>query len=200
MNDEQLVLALIASYKARGIDLSSILDDPLFSKLPAWSKIKAIQDHAQELHDGVHGGMTRGDWKRVGVNSLFSGITGGLAGATAAAGLQSAGHLGGVTLGEGRGYGALIGGLAGAMLGGLGAYSHVADRREIKQSLGIAATNPTAANAIGALSTSHMNAGSRDLRSEILSRIADEITNASKEEIPSAVKRIHNDQLAHLAS
>lgn len=175
MTDDQLVLALLTSYKNRGIDLSKLLDDPIFDKLPALSKIHAIQTHAGTLHDGVSTTLSGNDYKRVLMNSLFSGVAGAVTGRSLGSAL---GSPNGITPGTAGLMGGIIGGAAGALTGGLSAVSSVSNRRDLKHALNVARVDPSVVNALGVLSTSHVNSESRSLRDDILDRISEKADKA----------------------
>lgn len=194
MTDDQLVLALINSYKSRGIDLSRMLDDPLFDKLPAASKIKAIQQYAGPLHEGVSGRFGKSDFGRMAVNATLGGATGALTGY--GLGRSLAAHAaGGVTPLRGALTGAAILGLSGAVAGGIKALSSVDDRRAIKNGLSQAQQNPSLENAIGVLSTRHMTSSSRSLKEGLLDHIASMINNAGSSQVEPYLVGEHNSLL-----
>lgn len=173
MTDEQLVLALITSYKSRGVDMSALLDDPLFSKLSPSTKVKAIQAHAEALHAGVNPGLSKVDYGSITANVISDGIKGGIAGATIGAALRAA-HPGGSSAFSAIATGAGLMAFAGGLAGGLKTLNGIQDRRSIKAALDTARANPTPENAIGVLSTNHMHKPGRSLREALLARIGDE--------------------------
>lgn len=171
LTDDQIVLALIASYKSRGIDMSAMLDDPLFDKLPAAVKIKAVKDHAGTLSQGTASGYRKVDYTRIGANALLSMPQGALTGAGIGAALATPGKYG-VNSMHGALVGALLTGAAGAISGYM-ASSEEANRREaIKNALEVAAKDRSVETAVSALTTSHANASSATLRKNILDRIS----------------------------
>lgn len=191
MTDEQLVLAMIRAYKDRGIDMSALLDDYMFTKLPAVSKIRAIQAHAAELHNGINPKFTKLDYKNLGVHGVFDALAGGVAGATIGAGLHALNPMG-MTRGKAMLSGALITAAVGAMAGSLKAVSNVGDRKDLRTSLAIAKANPTPENAIGVLSTNHMTAGSHRLRDEILNRVGSAMQDKAKTSLEPYLHEQHN--------
>lgn len=195
MNEDQLVLALISSYKSRGVDLTRILDDPLFSKLPAITKIEAIQSHAKDIHDSVDGSFRGPDYGRVGFNALMGGLSG-----AALAYRMTPGLLHEIPLMDSSSplslknrliAGGVIGSAVGAMAGSVKAMGDVADRRALKKELAIAVESPTPENAIGVLSSQHARSGGRTLRDAILNRIADTISNEGDTALPMVIRQGH---------
>jgi len=191
MTDEQLVLALIKAYKDRGIDMSYILDDPIFSKLPAPSRIKAIQTHARELHSGVPSNLTGSDYGRLASSTVFTALPGALAGWGIGSALASQIPWG-VNKYSGAAIGATVMGLAGALAGGTKALSSIDDRRQIRNQLDQTARDPSTENAIGVLSTKHMHTSGRDLRDKILEMVSGNIINAGNSQVSPLIQSAHS--------
>lgn len=176
LTDDQIVLALIAAYKSRGTDMSAMLDDPLFDKLPAATKIKAIQNHAGTIGEGIKPGYGKVDYTRIGANTLLSIPGGAMAGAGIGATLAARSG----NLGVGALHGALMGGLltgtAGALASMFSSADDAARRKALKTVLTEAGNNTSVEKAIGALTTSHAGTRSSTLRKNILDRIAGMVT------------------------
>lgn len=188
MTDEQLVLAVIRAYKDRGIDTSAILDDPLFAKLSPHTKIKAIQQHASLLHEGVGIGIKPAEYGRIASSSVFTGLTGALAGYGMGAALgASLPTAVGVTGRTAAMIGAGLLGLTGAAAGALNVVSSIDDRRLVKQQLETAKNDPTASNAVGVLSTKHMSSTGRTLRDRILEQITGQMVGNMNSHLPAVI-------------
>lgn len=193
LTDEQLVLALIKAYRDRGIELSHILDDPLFLKLPARSKIQAIQNHAKEIHEGTSSAFTGTDYKRIGTNAIFSGIAGAATGATLGSQLAAAfpygmnKYSGGLT-------GALLLGGAGALAGTIKSMGSVDNRRALRNQLSKVSDDPSIENAIGVLSTKNMLSEGRDLRDRILDRVSQMTNEAGTAQVQPLIIELHKNQ------
>jgi len=191
MNDEQLVSALIASYRARGIDMSYLLSDPLFEKLPGAVKVQAVQAHAKELAEGINPGFTRNDYTRVGVESAYAGVRGAMLGAPIGAALSAASGGLGMSPLKAALLAAGVLGLTGASVGAFGALGGVGQRKALKTSLRAVSVDPSPIAAIGALSSSHNSTESRSLREKILNRVSDDLSNVAHNAIPPYLEQIH---------
>lgn len=149
MNETQVVAALLQFYKRQGMDLHYVLDDPVFASLSLQGKVDAIKAHAREIVDGTSPGYSPLDRKMLVSRALRMGLQGGLAGATAGAALSAATR--------GFKYSPIvIGGLtglgAGLTSGFLERKNEVDAKKSIRNQLQAVASNPTDANALGALS------------------------------------------------
>lgn len=149
MNETQVVAALLQFYKSQGVDLHYVLDDPVFASLSLQGKVAAIKAHAKEIVDGTSPGYSPLDRKMLISRAMRMGVQGGLAGATAGAALSAAT----------RGFKyapVVIGGLtglgAGIASGFLERKQEINAKKSIRNQLQAVASNPTDANALGALS------------------------------------------------
>jgi hypothetical protein len=175
MTDEQLIAALILSYKNRGVDMSQFLTDPLFTKLPLKSQVKAIQDHASTLHEGIPSLLTSEDYKRIGTLSAFNGLRNGIIGIPAGMALASAfniDHPLKVALISGG-----ISGATGALASLFKSTGEVLDRRDLKTSLKAVSEAPSPIGALEVLSTPHITSKKRNYRDRIFDRIGDDIVD-----------------------
>lgn len=172
LTDDQIVLALIAAYKARGTDMSAMFDDPLFDKLPAATKIKAIQNHAGTIGEGIKPSYGKVDYSRIGANAILSIPKGAKTGASIGAALSARSG----NLGVGALHGALMGGaltgLGGAITGAFSSLEESARRKALKQVLEAAGNNTSVDQAVKALTTAHAGARAGTLRKNILDRIS----------------------------
>ena len=190
MNDEQLVSALIASYRARGIDMSYLLSDPLFEKLPGAVKVQAVQAHAKELADGINDQFNGLDYTRAGTSAFMGAAQGALMGIPIGASLAAAAP-GGMSPLKAALLAAGALGLTGASLSALKASGGVGQRKALKTSLRAVSVDPSPIAAIGALSSSHNSTESRSLREKILNRVSDDLSNVAHNAIPPYLEQIH---------
>lgn len=179
LTDDQIVLALIAAYKSRGTDMSAMLDDPLFDKLPAATKIKAIQNHAGTIGEGIKPGYGKVDYTRIGANAILSIPRGALTGASIGAALAARSG----NLGVGALHGALVGGtltgVGGAITGAFSSLDETSRRKALKAVMETAGANGSTQNAVKALTTAHAGMRSNTLRKNILDRISELISEHS---------------------
>ena len=180
MNDQQVVASLLAFYKQQGMDLSYVLDDPIFIKLPIASKIEAIKKHAQEIVDGTSPGFNKIDRNAILTHAAKSIIAGGFTGASLGA------AWGSTVPGFSPRNTAIIGALAGATAGlgnsALGRYHELSARRAVRDQLQAAAENPSDTNAIGALSVQGVHSRQGDARNEIIDTLRNATSHASSKE------------------
>jgi hypothetical protein len=179
MNEEQIVLSLIAMYKREGIDLHQLLDEPLFNALPVQRRIELIRMYAKEIHAGIHSGVSSRDVKGFLKGLLPSAFGGAVAGYGAAKVIKE-------TFKGGRmAPSALIGGaVAGASFGAgvrlFQAINENSNRRRIKEYFGQAAQNPTDGNAIQAMGYYGLRNRSQKAEAEPFNKILDRIDTMSE--------------------
>jgi hypothetical protein len=179
MNEEQIVLSLIAMYKREGIDLHQLLDEPLFNALPVQRRIELIRMYAKEIHAGIHSGVSSRDVKSFLKGLLPSAFGGAVAGFGAAKAVSHA------IQGGRMAPGALVGGaIAGASFGaGIRLFRAVgenSERRRIKEYFGQAAQNPTDGNAIQAIGYYGLRTRSQKAEAEPFNKILDKIDTMSE--------------------
>lgn len=180
MNDQQVVSSLLAFYKQQGMDLSYVLDDPIFLKLPLTSKVEAIKNHAQEIVDGTSPGFNRIDRHAILARTARSIVTGGLTGASLGAALGA-----GVPGFDPRRT-AIIGAVTGAA-SGLGSAvlsraQELTSRKAVRNQLEAAAADPTDINAIGALSVKGIHGRQGAAREQIIQSLQEAAGKATSAE------------------
>lgn len=196
MNDEQLVSALITSYRNRGVDMSYLLTDPIFTKLPPKVQIQAIQDHAKELHKGVNSGMLKSDYKNLGANVAYSGLKGISMGLPIGAALSAASGGHGLSPLKAALLAAGAMGFSGAVIGGFGSLGGLGLRKEVKTSLRGVLDDPSPITALGVMSTPHTTADSRTFKEQILNRISKDISGVAEKNVPTYLQAIHGNILS----
>ena len=195
MTDDQLALALITAYKNRGIDMSLLLVDPMFTDLPASSKIEAIQKYAKDIESGINPRLNSVDWSRIAANAGFEGAAGAMAGAGLGR-LVAAGTQGGITPLHATLIGATLLGSTGAIIGGLKAFGGVRERQSLKRTMGEVSANPTVPNAVYALSSNHMHSTGKVVRDNILNRIGDAARGAAHGHLEPLITQTHAEFLS----
>ncbi|HET8686726.1 MAG TPA: hypothetical protein VFM18_08685 [Methanosarcina sp.] len=150
MNDAQVVAALLKFYKDQGIDLSYMLDDPIFEKLPTQSKIEGIRTHAKEIVEGTAPGYTSLDRKSILAKVLRFGAQGAIGGTLAGAAVGSA------SKGVPSHFPAVLGGVLGLTVGVadgvLSSKPAISARKSFRNQMIEVQRNPSLPNVLGALS------------------------------------------------
>lgn len=191
MNDEQLVSALIASYKSRGVDMSYLLSDPLFTKLPGPVQIRAIQDHSEELEAGINGSFNKREYVQIGAEAGYNGFKGAVMGASVGAALAHQFPGPGIGPLKAALMAAGLLGLTGASVGAFKASGGAGHRKALKTSLRTVSVDPSPINAVGPLSISHITSDSRSLKKEILDRIGKDINDQAHSAVPNWLSNVH---------
>jgi uncharacterized membrane protein len=180
MNDQQVVASLLAFYKQQGMDLSYVLDDPIFVKLPLAARVAAIKKHAQEIVDGTSPGFNKIDRNAILTHAAKSIIAGGFTGASLGAAWGST--VPGFKPKNTAVIGALAGATAGLANSALGRYHDLSARQAVRGQLQAAAADPSDVNAIGALSVQGIHNRQGAARNEILQTLRDATSHASSKE------------------
>lgn len=80
--EEQIIKSLIGSYRDRGIDVSQIVSNPIFTHLPLEMKVKMLRENATEILEGSSHGVPKAEiasaLKRAGLVAGVSGVLGSL--------------------------------------------------------------------------------------------------------------------------
>ena len=184
MTESDTALALINAYKARGIDLSVLLEDPLFVKLKPETRIQAIQTYAHDFQTNTSRGMTGTDWAGVASNVVMTAIPFALAGHALAP--KFPGLAKGTTATAGAVFGTMAGGLTSALKMADIKSRRLAAARELEK----LKADPSAENAVGVLSGSHMRSGGAALKTRLLDSIAGEITGNMRGQLPDYMHRV----------
>lgn len=185
ISHEQVVDSLIAFYKSRGTDLSHVLEDPVFKKLPIESKVEAIKRNASILAAGTSKGWTSEEKSNVTSDAINGAITGAISAGTAipvgiallaAKGIPLANSMANskalaITLAGG----ALVGGALGGITSYARTRNEVLARHQIGNQFNKIHENPSNENAIGALSLRGIYSREHSLRSSLVNRIADKL-------------------------
>lgn len=148
--EEKLVKVLLDQYKAKGIDMYALLDDPLFKNLDLNTKVNLIKKYASHISSGTSRTLTKKDIRAIVFDASFSGIATGISAGLAARqagkyftkGMLPVGAIAGaVALGAGIAAGASY----------LGNKKLMKQREEILGHIDATAKNPTDENALGVL-------------------------------------------------
>lgn len=184
LTNEQVIDSLLAFYQSRGTDLTYLINDPVFDKLPVQDKIEAIKKHAGVIHANSPSGWNAEEKAHlkagIGMGVLGGIGTGMLAAHVAKAALSSAGPLASAMAANKAtaavlGFGALIGSTMGGVTGYLKARSDIDSRHVLRDQLGATARDPSNSNAIGVLSVRDQYQREHTLRHLILDKVQDKL-------------------------
>lgn len=187
LTEDAIALAVINSYKQKGIDMSDILDDPVFSKLNTATKIKALQEYAGVISSGINSSPKGSDARRVAVNAVVDGLVGAITGTVTGAMLGSP-HVG---IGRSALTGAALLGAGGAVLGGLSAMDDIYKRKILQRSLSNLHSYPTAENAVSVLGNKDVSGAGGQLRLNIINRIGGKIRDSMNDQIGPMINAQH---------
>ena len=186
MTDEQIILDLLAFYKRKGTNLSYLLDDPLFEKLPLKFKVEFMRKHAKIILDGSHSSVSLGDIGQVVSSAALGATTGAIAGLTAVKALSSPT----LTPGFAGKYGIGVGGAGGLLLGVIRGYEPIARRKAMRASLEEAVNNPSISNSVGLLSSNKIHSVNSVTRNSILNNVASTMNQNTRDMIPLGIKSL----------
>lgn len=185
ISHEQVVDSLIAFYKNRNVDLSYLLDDPVFEKLPVDAKVEALKRNAAAFSQHTSSGWTSSEKSEVSSGAANGAITGALtAGMAIPAGmalLASRGIPLASSMANSKALAITLGGsaLVGSILGGIASYAKtrndVLARHQLKNQFAKLQANPNDENAVGALSLKGVYSREHNLRKALVGRVADRL-------------------------
>jgi len=190
-SNEQILNSLISFYARKGVDMSYVLGDPIFRKLPVEDQVEAIKKNADRILAGTSKTLTKPEKRLIWQNALGSSILAGSAAAGVVGAVmrnpafsntmnrnKSLAFMGGTAL--------AIGGAAGYISGRLGTDDSVASRKAVRKELELTAKTPTNENALGALAASHLysqvSAPRRDLAAKIINVINGQVSGGAMRE------------------
>lgn len=202
MSNEAIVDSLLEFYKSRGTDLSYLLEDSVFEKLPVQDKIAAIRRHAKTIYEGSPEAWNKEE-KAVIKGSTISGVMSGaglgILGSVAAWNVikNNPGALANVmaknkALAGTLLAGSIVGATAGAVTGYMRGVSSATPRLAMREQLGKVIGNPSDANTIGVLSIKPQYRREHALRDILLTKVTDKINTGvedySKKNLPELFK------------
>lgn len=192
LDSAQVVNGLISFYKRKGADLSYLLGDPIFNKLPLEDRVNAIKLHAHEILEGTPAKLNSQE------RGLVFGEAGAAAMGTAIAGfglaktvLASPKYLDSIARNKAfavmGGTALLSGVLGGALVGRFKADNLYQQRQSVRRELVNTARNPTTDNAIGALSAkplyNHLSVSRENIVSKIIGKMDNLVSSNVSERI-----------------
>lgn len=190
ITNEQIIDSMIAFYRARGLDLTYVLSDPVFMKLPTEDKIQAIQKHARTIYEGTPASFNDQERARFKVSLVANAAKGGLAGATAAslvrkaypmlASTTAASLAAKKSLGATLAIGLGIGTIGGAVVGYMQNKATAQNRQDLRNQLANTARDPSLSNAVGVLSTQSITPLLHITRDAIIERISGSVEERYK--------------------
>jgi hypothetical protein len=168
ISDEQVINSLINHYRAKGLDVASVLDSPMFTKLSTQTQVELLRKYAAVLATGGNG-FTSHEKKSLLGNVAVNAGAGALTGLGFAAmnysqyGMDPDLKAGGIhvnsTFGRTAALGAALGGLSGLIPAAMAAYRARNRRNDLATLSGFVARTPTDDMALRALT--HMHSGSQ---------------------------------------
>lgn len=198
MNNEQIILSLLAFYKGQGMDLHYLLDDPVFDKMPVSDKVVFIKKHALDIYHGIPTGMSRTEKKSLAMATALGAFQG--VGLGSAAGLAAAKKLNVASSPTAAIVGGIMLGIPSAIHAYRNAKSQVDSRNALRTQLGNYLAAPSDANAVGVLSIR----GIHDARGRAMREQFDAINAAAlesaKAKIPGAVENALLNEAAAVAA
>lgn len=146
-------------YKSRGVDMTYMLGDPIFQRLPIEDRVAAIKEHAATILAGTPEKLNREERGMVWGETGLGALTGAGVGFSIGKFALSHPHLKDLipkskALALASGFALLGGAASGALIGRLKSDQLYGGRQALRSSLHSAAINPSTTNAIGVLSTS----------------------------------------------
>jgi hypothetical protein len=185
MNEEQIVLSLIALYKREGVDVHQLLDEPLFNALPVQRRVELVKMYAQQLHDGIKTGLTRRDAKNFLKDVLYSGAMGGATGFAAVKALSRSGMVSPASLTAG-----IFAGLGtGVAISTLKNMDRMGNKHRLKSYFGLTAKNPTDSNAIQSMGFHNLRTRVNKEDSEVFNKVLQRMDEYGKNNARNQAER-----------
>lgn len=185
MSNDYVIRGLISFYKDRGINLSYLLNDPVFTRLPVKEQAELLQRNAHMIKTRPSDRFGSDFFKRVTGGAVVGGASGAYTGFRIG---QAAGDILG-DRGIAKGIAALSGATVGTLIGGvIGANSSFAksdQRDQFHNSVVRLQENPTAENAVRALSANVIP--KKDISTKITELMTRSITPIRKDLIHDAI-------------
>lgn len=143
--------------------MSSLMENPIFRRMPVDVQIHTLKTNAQKIMDGIHGNMSSGKKKDMAITTGYHLAAGGVSGVLAGAGIaKTFGVKNPIALT------ASLGAVVGLGEAGWHILARLHDEKKrrdnIKDALSSLTTSPTNTNAIHALHTSNQGVSSPLLR------------------------------------
>lgn len=195
-SNEQILNSLISFYARKGVDMSYVLGDPIFQKLPIEDQVEAVKKNANKILAGTSQGLTGQEKRIIWQNALGNTVLAG----SAAAGVVGAALHNPIfkntmnrnkSLAFAGGTALLIGAGAGYLSGRLATDNSIASRRAIRKELETTSQSPTNDNALGVLATSHMHSRTSEPRRDLTNKILNVISNYTSGDVMK--KRLQED-------
>lgn len=198
LTNEDIIASLVAYYQRTGVDMTSLLGDPVFQSMKMREKVEAIKTFAGVLHDGSRDGLSPVAKKELLLDAAWK--TGfAVVPAIAAIGWKSTNPF----LLKGVHNKTLLGVSLGGVVMGLGAagiHSYLTSRDAIDNKARLRANlenvvnNPSTTNAVGVLSADAIARQNRSLSSMLLHRISEKIDKA---DIGKRTTDMYHEMLPH---
>lgn len=182
MENEHIVEGLIALYKAKGVDLSYLLGDPVFQALPLKDRVIAVKKHAATLSAGASENLTPGEKAPIKMHAILTGAAGAGVGIALARKLATTGALGAPGSLKALALTTALPTLFGVGLGALAGHAETSNairaRRNVVGALRDAAQEPSNTNAVGVLSANALrNVSGTNLANTLYSKATHSVTD-----------------------
>jgi hypothetical protein len=164
LNNQQVVDSLISYYKSNGEDMTYLLEDPMFNRMPIQDKVEAIKLHAKTFRDSSPATLNRAekaDLKASLLGSAITGIGAGMLGVGAgiklvsSVGVPLAQHMKAHRIAAAVSIGSVL--LASGAVSGILGYAKAKQlanaRQAVRRQLLATQENPSDDNAIGVLAS-----------------------------------------------
>lgn len=190
LDSHQVVHSLLSFYRRRGADLTYLLGDPIFDKLPLEDKVEAVKIHAGTILNSTPESLNKDE------RSLVRGevVSGALMGGLTAFGVGRAvlhNPVFAETVARNKALAAMAGGVivagagAGYLLGKFKTDQLKDARLSVRNELQRTVANPTMENSLGVLSAGHLHArtsiGKANIIAKVMSKIDDVAQGPIKE-------------------
>jgi hypothetical protein len=150
LTDDQVIRSMLNYYKARGINLSSVLDEPLFKGLSTKTKVELLKKYAGEIESGTQSGIFKSDITKILWDVLPASVYGGIAGfggGVAASKMFKGGKVHPLSVA----LAATLGASMGALASGINSAQPIGFRAQLKNQFQNLASHPTDENALQTL-------------------------------------------------
>lgn len=149
LTDDRVINDLINFYRSKGLNVTGVLDNPIFTSLSTQTKVQIIKNHAEALSTGGHG-LTSAEKRGLAVSAAIRAVEGaalGIAASKAVSAARGDPYHGGYGVSAGAAFG---------LVGGLGALAYKAmkiqaRRKTSEDAMRLVHANPSDATALAAL-------------------------------------------------
>lgn len=187
--EEEVFKSVLDTYRAQGLDLSAVLDDPIFRSLSLGTRIEVIKKYAKEVNSTSRRSITRSDIKDIIVSAL---ATSGLAAGYGLVGGVMAGRLyqGAMPSAKAIIPGAALFGIGSGVVSGVSAYRKLLKDKALADNMGRVVDDPSTQNVAKLLTFHHLNRPGKafNFADHIGSKLNDEAMSMAYAKITEGMK------------